>query len=268
MDPRYGVRAGLASGQTMTTGFYDCSQVMVIDQVPSTIATANIAALANVTSGTAMTLVAATGAGITVTTAATPVLQTNNVVPSGARVIDSVPAVISFGASGAVVCQDPRTSIARAVSITGVASGTGGAFKVAGYDLYGIAQNETITATSGATTTNGAKGWKFITSVTPQFTDAHNYSVGTTDIYEFPLAAYFWGDATITWNNGIMTANTGFVAAVTSTATATTGSTRGTYLLQATASDGTRRLRIIQSILPYAAGQTNGSSSLFGMLPF
>src|SRR4051812_22826581 len=41
-------------------------QIQTVDLVPSAIATANIAALANVASGVAMTLVAATGAGITV----------------------------------------------------------------------------------------------------------------------------------------------------------------------------------------------------------
>ena len=265
-DQRYPVRLGGAAAQTSLIGLWNTGPVLCIDQVPSTIATANIAALANVTNGTAMTLVSTTGAGITVTSAATVIYQTGLTVPSGALAIDLIPALISFGQNGAVQCVDPRQNIARAVSITGVAGGTGGHFIVAGYDLYGQPQTENINATAGATTTNGAKGWKFITSVTPQFTDAHNYSVGTADIYEFSIAVYEFAALNIFWNNGAITANTGFVAAVTTTPSATTGSVRGTYATQS-ASDGTKKLQVWATVMPWNAASLNGTASVYGQVP-
>src|SRR5262249_3361338 len=108
-----------------------------------------------------------------------------------------------------------------------------------------------------ATTTNGKKAFKFIVSVTPLFTDAHNYSVDTTDIFGLPVRADYFHQTQIWWNETVITANTGFVAAVTSAASATTGDVRGTYAVQ-DASDGTKRLAICvgpgQANLMTAAG--------------
>lgn len=225
------------------TGWLAGSGLVTIDQAPSTIATANIAVLANVVTATPMTLVSVTGAGITVTTAATTIRQTGNVVPSGVLAIDLVPGTVNPSQNGNIQIVDPTKSISRAISITGSTSGTGGTFTVRGYDLYGVALTETITATSGATTSNGKKAFKFITSVTPNFTDAHNYSVGTTDIYGFPIRVDKFPYALMAWNNALIAANTGFTAAVTTTATATTGDVRGTYAVQS-ASDGTKQLQV------------------------
>jgi phospholipid/cholesterol/gamma-HCH transport system permease protein len=53
-------------------GWYGGGDIVTANYVPSTIATANIAALANAVSGAPMALVGASGAGITVLTAAAP----------------------------------------------------------------------------------------------------------------------------------------------------------------------------------------------------
>lgn len=270
-DPLYRYQAGrgpLAAGgyANQAAGFVD-HYMQTVDITPSAIATANIAALANVTNGTAMTLVAASGAGITVTTAAFTVFNSGLVVPTAQRRIDANPAWTSVSfASGALQAWN-RAAVGRAISITGSASATGGAFKVVGYDIYGFPQTETITAGAGAVTTNGKKGWKWITSVTPQFTDAHNYSVGTADIFEFPLQALKFCQVDIMWNNTWITANTGFVAAdVTNPATLTTGSVRGTYAVQS-ASDGTKQLQIFQSLTPAQLLAAQGAASVFGIVP-
>lgn len=262
-DWRFAYSAG-APGDPQVLGLMMGQDVIAIDQAPSAVATANIAALQNVTNGTAMTLVSASGSGITVTTSATTILQTGKVVPSGALAIDGLPALVTFGVNKSVQLSDPTKSIARAVSITGSTSATGGAFLVTGYDLYGNLQTETVTAGAGAVTTDGAKTFKFITKVVPQFTDAHNYSVGTADIFGFPLRVDTFAYARIAWNNGVITANTGFTAAdTTSPATATTGDVRGTYATQS-ASDGTKKLQVFLS-LPVANLQT--LAGYFGVTP-
>lgn len=258
---------GSSPVQPGVVGWYGAGDLIVANYVPSAIATANIAALANVTSGTAMTLVSSTGAGITVLSTSAPALfqPTGRSVSAGV-VIDGLPSLHSFGTAGNFTTSfyNRGTYVGRAISITGVSGGAGGAFKIAGYDVYGYPMTETITATSGATTTNGKKAWKCITSVTPQFTDAHNYSVGTADIFGFGILATYFGDVGINWNNTWITANTGFTTAdTTSPATATTGDVRGTYAVQS-ASDGTKRLLI--SVAPtLSALVANATTGLFGV---
>jgi hypothetical protein len=167
-----------------------------------------------------------------------------------------------FGQSNTVYLWNPQAVVSRAVSVTGSASATGGNILISGYDIYGVPMSEVIAAPASATTVNGKKAFKYIASVVPQFTDAHNYSVGTTDIYGLPLRADFFSDVAINYNNAVVTANTGFTAAVTtSPATTGTGDVRGTYALQS-AADGSKRLSIRQFILPANAGSLTG---LFGV---
>ena len=167
-----------------------------------------------------------------------------------------------FGQSQSVSIWNPQSLVARAVSVTGSASATGGNILISGYDIYGAPMSEVIAAPASATTVNGKKAFKYIASVVPQFTDAHNYSIGTTDIYGLPLRSDFFGDVAINYNNAAITANTGYVAAVTtSPATTTTGDVRGTYALQS-AADGTKRLMIRQFVLVANMGSNTG---LFGV---
>lgn len=232
--------------------------IPVLDVVPATLTAGAVAAAANVTSGTAMTLVSTTANGVTV--GASVVNALTGVKVTGLLAIGGAAGTVSFGQSGAIQFWDPTKALARAISITGVSGGAGGAFKIAGFDVYGFPMNETITAAAGAATTNGKKAWKYITSVTPQFTDAHNYSVDTTDIIGFPLRVDEWpyvevfdGAATPT----LVTSATGFVAAVTTTASATTGDVRGTYALQS-ASDGTKRVVLFVTPSTANIGSTAG----------
>ncbi len=233
----------LFNGVASVLGWYD-TNVRTVNYVPSTIATAAISALANAVSGTPVTLAAAAG-GITVLAAATVVWPAGATVPAGALVIDGAPAFISFGLDSLTGVYDPATMVGRALTITAAASAVGGDFAVVGYDAYGEAMTETITAAAGASTTAGKKAFKFVVSVTPLFSDAHNYSVGTSDVYGLPMLASSFYDLAINWNNGVITATTGFVAAVTTTPSATTGDVRGTYAVQS-ASDNTKRLVISQ----------------------
>lgn len=244
----------------------------VLSQVPSAIATANIAALAHVVNGTPMTLVSATGSGITVvgTSGFTAFANNNQLIPAGACAIDGLPSLTSFGSPDSngeykVNFYNAGSMISRAVSITGVTAGAGGNFIVAGYDWYGYPMTQLITVAAGVNTVNSLKAFKFVVSVTPQFTDAHNYSVGTADVYGFPIQAGFFHDTLIWWNETLITANTGFVVPdVTNPATNATGDVRGTYATQS-ASDGTKRLTIAQSAQLGGCVTVNGATSLFGI---
>ena len=253
-------------------GWFTFDAIPVVDQVPSAIATANIAALANAVSGTAMTLVSTTGAGITVMASSLFALPSLTTIPSGTLAIDGIPGYVRFGLGDITAFHDPTKAIARAISITGVASGTGGAFAVVGFDLYGFPMHETITAGAGVSTVNGKKAWKFITSVTPQFSDAHTYSVGTTDIYGFGMRVDQWNYVDIYYGTPpavLITASTGFVAAdATSPATATTGDVRGTYAAQS-ASDGTKKLQIfVGPTLGQASNAAGAAVGFFGVAQF
>jgi len=167
-----------------------------------------------------------------------------------------------FGAPSTIYLWNPQALVSRAVSVTGSSSATGGNITINGYDIYGVPMSEVIAAPASATTVNGKKAFKYISSAVPAFTDAHNYSVGTTDIYGFPIRSDFFSDVAINYNSAAITANTGYVAAVTtSPATTTTGDVRGTYALQS-AADASKRLAIRQFILPANMSSFTG---LFGV---
>jgi hypothetical protein len=220
-----------------------------------------------------MTLVSSAGAGIVLATAGFVFPQSGTALATAALCINSMPSLIYFGQNKSVACVDPRTSISRAVSITGSASATGGNFLVRGLDLYGYPTAEMITATAGATTTNGTRAFKVVTAVVPQITDAHNYSVGTTDIIGMPMMVTNFAQAYIVYgapgSQNVITASTGFVAGATTQpvggtpATGTTGDVRGTYALQS-AANNTNMLQVFVSPAPWNVGSVNGAASLYG----
>lgn len=193
-------------------------------------------------------------------------------------------------AGGSGLILDARQSLARAISITGAAGGTGGTFTVKGIDIYFNVCTQTITVAAGSNTVYGTKALKGVLSVTPNFTDAgHNYTVGTSDCFGIHYRAPQWDDLTVTWANLQMTGNTGFTAAtgLSSTSTALTGDVRGTITTSAsgpvtgigsTASNGTvsglamtgNRLSILSDIMAYRMVYATMSNyaSLFGVNQF
>jgi hypothetical protein len=256
---------GSSATQPGIVGWYG-SFPLVANYVPSAIATANIAALAHVGSGTAMTLVSSSGSGITVLTTAAPAffMPTGLSLAAGV-VIDGLPSLAVFGSGGNFQTgfYNRSTYVGRGVSISGVSGGAGGTFTVAGYDIYGYPMTQLVTVAAGANTVNTLKTFKAIASVTPNFTDAHNYSVGTADLFGFGILASFFGDTRIVWNNAEITASTGFTAAdTTSPATNATGDVRGTYAVQS-ASDGTKRL-MMQVTPTLGSIASNPTTGLFG----
>jgi hypothetical protein len=266
-DHRFPYNSGGSSAkQPGIVGWYGAADPLTASYVPSAIATANIAALANVASGVAMTLVSTTGAGITVLTTAAPAFFMPSLLTlSAGVVIDGLPSLAVFGSGGNFQTgfYSRSTYVGRGVSISGVSGGAGGIFIVSGYDIYGYPMTQSVTVAAGANTVNTLKTFKAIASVTPQFTDTHNYSVGTADLYGFGIVSSYFGETWINWNSTAITANTGYTAAVTTVpSTNLLGDVRGTYATQS-ASDGTKRL-VMGTTPAMGALVTNPTTGLFG----
>ncbi len=266
LDPRmaYNKYNGLGNGaMAAVVGWAGIGDTVVLDFTAPAASTTNIAAAANVTSGTAMTLVSSSGAGVIVTSSALTTMPFGTVIPSGSLAMGSQMGYLTNGIRDITAVYDPTKAWACAVQITGSASSTGGNMTVRGFDVYGQPMSEVIAAPAGATSTNGKKAFKWVTSVTPAFTDAHNYSVGTTLISGLNIAADAAGYVTI-WLSGTgYTANpTIVVADTTSPATGTTGDVRGTTILTAA--------RYILTVSPSAARLTTSplGQGLFGVTNF
>jgi len=176
-----------------------------------------------------------------------------------------------FGSAGTVQAFNPGDMISRAVSITSTTSQVVQTFTVNGLDVYNYPVTEVITLSgTSATTTNGKKAFKYVSSVTPSVTDGTgSYSVGTTGIIGFPIRSDNWQaaaeyDVTIMSNNALIAANTGYTAAVLTTATGATGDVRGTFAL-VTAANGTLRFLTTQTPLAPNLGSAAG---LYGVPQF
>lgn len=275
LDPRpfYDYNPGQNFGSA-TAGFFTASDILSLNITPTAIGAGAVVAAAHTVTGTPMTLVSATGAGVTA--GASVVNANTGITVTGLACIDVPSARVSFGQAATIQLWDPTTLTARALSITANnASGVGGNFTIAGYDIYGFPMSEVLTSAPGsALTVTGKKAWKFVASVTPNFTDGtYTYAVNTTDIFGFPIASTYFGDLTIVYPGSgatnFVTSVTGYTAAVTTVATSTTGDVRGTYALQS-ASNGTNRLMVSQQLLLPNIALANGPggtsvTGLFGV---
>lgn len=264
-DPRAGYNVTKSGAIGMSGG-----ESALVNQVPSAISAVNIAASQS-PGAAAITLVSTTGAGITVLAAAQTVWASGNVIPAGALAIDGAPGLVSFGSNteasssySYISMYDPTKSIARNIRITSGGNDSGITFLVSGADLYGYPQTQTVTgANAGVASTT--KTFKFIYSIVPSGAVASTVTVGTGDVYGFPMLSSFWGDQSVIWNNANIAANTGYTAAdTTSPATSTTGDVRGTYAVQS-ASDGTKRLMLY--VNPSINNLALGVPGLFGSTP-
>jgi len=267
LDPRFqqnvmGANVPNAAAVIRYAGFQDSANTIAIDVVPPTLGAAVIAAAQVPTAGTALTKVSTTGAGITVLSAVTFIQPGNVNLPSGTLCIDQVPTTVVGGLSASVGVYDPSKIMARNVTITSVGNDSAATFLVSGWDTYGIPMSERITG-ANATIAAGKKAFKFVASIVPAGTlSGSNVSVGVGDVFGFPLYSAAFTYLQIWWNSALISATTGYLAGVTtSPATTTTGDTRGTYAVQS-ASDGTKRLTIFQTVRPADLGSLTG---MFGV---
>lgn len=225
---------------------YGGDSICVADFAPSTLSTVNIVPAAVPTTAVAMTLAAA-ATGITLVAAGGFQLAAGfPIVPANCLVIDGLPGLIQLGqGSGGVSMYDPRTMSSRCLTITSVGTDTGAVMNIVGYDFYGNRMTCTTTMGSSGVPATTLKAFKFVQSCTPVGSlSGSNVSIGCSDIYGFQLAAWEWGNVSATWNVITATTNTGYTAPVaTSPSTNLLGDVRGTYNVQTTASNGTRKLQ-------------------------
>ena len=160
--------------------------------------------------------------------------------------------------------------LGRAVSVTAASGATYTTASVNGYDIYGYPMTENITITAGSTV-NGKKAFKYIKSVVLSGGTAdttHAYSVGTADVFGFPVRSDTFGDIIV--NNAsslvattLITAATNYLPSDRTTPSATTADVRGTFA--ATSSSGANKLIVRQSPQAYMVPYTTG---LFGLTQY
>ena len=169
---------------------------------------------------------------------------------------------------------NPVEGICRNLTVTGSTTNATGTFLVTGYDIFGAAMTELLTA-SGTTTVGGKKAFKYVQSIVVQAAGATGvYSVGVGDTFGLNLRADRYEAIQVTWNGKGLTAQAGFTAALATTSNATTPDVRGTLSVanftafNLATSNSTGRLCIIVrppllNTLNAAAGSTS-ATSLFG----
>lgn len=261
LDPRFGYFDAPVAGYRML-GFSAESNIPVIDAIPYTATVNNISASQAPVSGTALTLVSSSAAGVTVLAAAAQIFPSLRTLPVGTLALDGATGLLQYSSSLNVGIYDPSKTLSRAVVVTTNADDTAGFYTVSGYDIYGYAMSEKITGVNN-TVANGVKAFKYITSVTPSGTISSTaVTVGTRDLIGLPIRADYFGDLKINYPDTLVTATTGFVAAVTTTASQTTGDVRGTYALQ-TASNNSRHLQVF--VTPRPTNLISPITGLFGV---
>lgn len=181
-----------------------------------------------------------------------------------------------YRVAGFGLAFDATQGVCRALSVTAASIGSGTtALTVSGYDVYGNAMTETITA-NGTTTVNGNKAFKYVKNIvvgTAATTGVPaNVSVGVSDVVGLNLRADRWESLEIYWNGCVANTNAGFVAALATTSNATTADVRGTVnastLAVATvaSTNGGRRLTVVYNspMIGILNSNANSTSSLFG----
>lgn len=263
------------SAAAQATNYIFPGQWLCLANVGNSGATTALIAQVLSISGTNVTLSAApaaTNSAAKIGSCNIPTLRDGNPTPIAA-------APYLSGPTSVAAMLNPAESLSRVVSITGSTSATGGAFTVRGYDIYGYAMTETITHPGGTGVQYGIKAFKYIASVTPGFTDAHNYSVGIGDTFGIHARTDRWEYTNLFWAGGFLSASTGWTAAsTTNPSTATTADVRGTLQLGTNGAgsgatnspDGSRRLAIFVSIPLYQMLKTTNQdpTAMYGIAQF
>jgi hypothetical protein len=245
-DPRVPYTPGAQTGNVALIGHYLGGMGRSGGEAPSTISTSNIAANQHTVTLTPLNLVTTSGSGITVTSTPFLCFGSNNTIPTGTLVIDGLPTYGKLGSGFITGIYDPAACIGRAVSVTAAAGATATTMLIKGADIYGYPMSQLVTISAGATV-NTLKTFKFIYSATPTGTDSsHNYSIGTADIFGFPVICNHFSDCLIYWSNLLQVFSTYTVPDATTPATTATGDVRGTWTNGGSASNGTIRLDMLQ----------------------
>ena len=258
--------AGVALAAAPALGWLN-ARFQVADYAPGTASTTSLDASSAITT-TSFTLTA-TSAG-NITTGSSCVNPQTGATVTGLWLIDSAPTYVTFGESGALAIWDPAyPAIGRAVSVSNTATSSLAtySFTINGYDAYGNPISQTITGLTTSSTIYTSKTYKWVSSVTATPATTSTVSIGVADIYGLPMYAGAVAYTDLYWNN---TARTSFTATATFSAgttltTAGAGDVRGTINLTGnTASNGTVRMQLWQSVNPNNISTVTG---LFGVTP-
>jgi hypothetical protein len=154
-------------------------------------------------------------------------------------------AAAAIGSAGAITLLAAGLvfDMPRNVQVTSSGVDTGTTYTVTGKDEYGATVVENITGPN-ASTTQGKKAFKSITSISAGTTPVGNISLGFGNVLGLPC--FIGGAGNIVreiLDGAVATAGT-LAAGVTSTATATTGDVRGTYIPNS-APDGSRTYQLV-----------------------
>lgn len=170
--------------------------------------------------------------------------------------------------AGLAKAFDPAQGLTRNLVFQSAATASGtGTFLVSGFDVYGVAMTELITASGTSPFGVGKKAWKYITgikTVTAGTTGTPpNVTVGYGNLVGFNLRSDKWEYQDIFYNGGFSFNNAGWTSAVTGTQTSTTGDVRGTQNLSTILVGGANGTAITPP------GQINGTSrlTLFQQVP-
>ena len=232
-----------------------------------------------------------TAVGTSTITMADKALATNSAAPVGAG--DAWGALYNgpkirptwaqpYIAAGDALILNPYEGASRGLQIVCTTLATGGHIKVSGYDFYGYPQSETITVATSTHTYYTKKTYRFITSITPDFTDTGNIKVGTADTFGFGIRSDKWEYMNIFWGGAFVTTSPGWQSAdTTNPATQATGDVRGYFQINTagplsggsanslTSSGTSQRLAVFSTVPTYNLTQCSPSNTVpfYGVTP-
>lgn len=251
MSGQLDTSVGYQPGQAPSRPIYGWTggTLFTMDYAPQTLATTNIAAAA-APAGVPFTLVSSSAAGIIV--GQSLISRGNAQLITGLLAIDGPSTLVKYGSNQAISVYDLRSCFGRVVSYTSAGNASNVSITTRGYDYLGFPMQETVTGPN-ATTVNGKKAFKYIFSVTPSGTPGATVSIGTADIFGFPIRSDTYEQLDMAWaGSWITTSGTGTFtfADLTNPSTAASGDVRGTWTASS-ASNGAKVWALYQTIPPW-----------------
>jgi hypothetical protein len=278
-----GIDYGFATGTTVAastavvvtdTRWFAVGQWLAIGGVGNTASnTALIARVVAIPNATTIQLSSAAGTGRARAPIGMAAFFGQGLTPEANVYVPAVtPASITpYFPAGLAAVFDSRYGAGRNLSVSG---GTNGVITVSGYDVYGNAMTESITAVG--TTAWGRKAFKYVRSILTT-TDGSVGSVGLGETFGFSWRSDSWGLINVGLDNkASIGTTTGYTSAILGPSTATTGDVRGTVQINTgslvtgifgQAITGTSRLTIAQDLNPAQIIYSNplGYTALFGV---
>lgn len=176
-------------------------------------------------------------------------------------------------AAGLFRLFNPLQAISRNVTVSTITASATGTITVRGFDVHSQAMSESLTIALGTATVAGKKAFKYIASVTPNFTDSTGtYSIGVGDVMGLPFRMDRYEYLNFCFAGVNSSNSTGFVAAdLTNPATSTSGDVRGTINLAGitggASANGVRRFWASQTLPLWnnIAGTPLNTAPIFGV---